>query len=275
MVAERPFRSRLDVDEALLRRLVVEAVASAQCISDAMTSRANLLVHLLESERQETSSSPQSLRDDRFDVTPAQRSDSGCTFSGDRGEQIVDVTVPQDAIEDCNKDQLFNTDARIEAVEKSISELHESVINNAAETELLKLAVNRLHETLSKGFREGHKTVDVSVVRQRQVPTIQTVQKAAEAPQVQFLDRVPDIPVATQLVEVPKIVSQDKIPQRTAEQVMDIPVPHVVEEIIEAFEVFDRNGNGFISAADLRHVMTNLGEKAQRRNLVSDGQEDE
>ncbi|OLQ16815.1 EF-hand domain pair family protein [Cryptosporidium hominis] len=33
------------------------------------------------------------------------------------------------------------------------------------------------------------------------------------------------------------------------------------DELIEAFKVFDRDGNGFISAAELRHVMTNLGEK--------------
>merc|ERR1739845_21182 len=33
------------------------------------------------------------------------------------------------------------------------------------------------------------------------------------------------------------------------------------EELIEAFKVFDRDANGFISAAELRHVMTNLGEK--------------
>merc|ERR1719361_684847 len=33
------------------------------------------------------------------------------------------------------------------------------------------------------------------------------------------------------------------------------------EEIKEAFKVFDKDGNGYISAAELRHVMTNLGEK--------------
>ncbi|CAF4452962.1 unnamed protein product, partial [Didymodactylos carnosus] len=32
-------------------------------------------------------------------------------------------------------------------------------------------------------------------------------------------------------------------------------------EIREALRVFDKNGNGFISAAELRHVMTNSGEK--------------
>ena len=33
------------------------------------------------------------------------------------------------------------------------------------------------------------------------------------------------------------------------------------EELQEAFKVFDKDGNGTISAAELRHVMTNLGEK--------------
>merc|ERR1739848_947902 len=33
------------------------------------------------------------------------------------------------------------------------------------------------------------------------------------------------------------------------------------EELKEAFRFFDKDGNGFISAAELRHIMTNLGEK--------------
>ena len=86
MVQERPSRSTLDVAvEALLRQLAVEIISVAQTISDAMTSRGDLLASLLQSERQETSSSPQSLNDDCFGSTPAQRRDSGCTWSRDTG----------------------------------------------------------------------------------------------------------------------------------------------------------------------------------------------
>ena len=36
------------------------------------------------------------------------------------------------------------------------------------------------------------------------------------------------------------------------------------EEMLEAFRVFDKDGNGFISADELSHVMTTLGEKLTR-----------
>jgi len=32
-------------------------------------------------------------------------------------------------------------------------------------------------------------------------------------------------------------------------------------EILESFKVFDKDGKGFLAAAELRHIMTNMGEK--------------
>lgn len=37
--------------------------------------------------------------------------------------------------------------------------------------------------------------------------------------------------------------------------------PWVVEEFIRGFQVFDKEGNGFIGAGELRYVLTQLGEK--------------
>ena len=31
-------------------------------------------------------------------------------------------------------------------------------------------------------------------------------------------------------------------------------------EILESFKVFDKDGKGFLAAAELRHIMTNMGE---------------
>jgi calmodulin len=51
------------------------------------------------------------------------------------------------------------------------------------------------------------------------------------------------------------------------------------EELIEAFRMFDRSGSGFVSSAQLRHVMTYLGENLTNeeleemiRDLDDDGQ---
>ena len=40
-----------------------------------------------------------------------------------------------------------------------------------------------------------------------------------------------------------------------------MPTSSLIQRLIRSFRVFDKDGNGYISAAELRHVMTNLGEK--------------
>ena len=47
---------------------------------------------------------------------------------------------------------------------------------------------------------------------------------------------------AEQLVDVPKIVSPDRIQQRTLEQTSDIPVPQVVAKLVEVFTHFSQDG---------------------------------
>lgn len=50
----------------------------------------------------------------------------------------------------------------------------------------------------------------------------------------------------------------------------------VVEDFIEGFRVFDKDQNGTIHSADLRHLLTNLGERLteEEANELLQGQED-
>ena len=46
------------------------------------------------------------------------------------------------------------------------------------------------------------------------------------------------------------------------------------EEFLEAFKVFDKDGDGFISAAELRHIMTNLEEKLTDDEMIREADVD-
>ena len=124
---------------------------------------------------------------------------------------------------------------------------HENSTVRGKVAELLRLNASALEDAqfnlkeyvdCTKG-ELNNETIDMPVVRQGRVPTIQPVQKTVEVPQVQFLDRMIDVPIEE--TKIPMIESQDKIPQRTAEQVMDIPVPQVTEESIEIFNVLSQD----------------------------------
>merc|ERR1712032_363258 len=43
--------------------------------------------------------------------------------------------------------------------------------------------------------------------------------------------------VVEEIVEIAKIISQERVQQRTVEQVVDVPVPQVVEEIVEIAKI--------------------------------------
>ncbi|KAK8761915.1 uncharacterized protein LOC144123396 [Amblyomma americanum] len=47
----------------------------------------------------------------------------------------------------------------------------------------------------------------------------------------------------------------------------EVRLEDVDEEIREAFKVFDRNGDGYVSVAELRHVMTTMGEKLSHEEV--------
>ena len=53
---------------------------------------------------------------------------------------------------------------------------------------------------------------------------------------------VPVTLIAEQLVEVPKFVSQDRIQQRTLQQISDTPVPQVMEKLVEVFTHSSHDG---------------------------------
>merc|ERR1712206_18087 len=76
------------------------------------------------------------------------------------------------------------------------------------------------------------RVVDVPVERQRHVPMIQTVQKFVDVPQIQYVERVVDVPVQRE-VQVPVIMKVKKpiiVPIiETLEKIVDVPVVKQVE----------------------------------------------
>merc|ERR1739838_126425 len=86
------------------------------------------------------------------------------------------------------------------------------------------------------GVKQRHvpaiQKVQKTVVQQRQVPSIQKVQRTVEVPQVQYIDKVVDVPVVKQrhVPSVQKVQKPVTVPViETVEKVVDVPVIKQVE----------------------------------------------
>ena len=88
--------------------------------------------------------------------------------------------------------------------------------------------------------------LDVPVVIQSLVPTIQIVVETGEMPQTQHIDKViellvgsrqqgPAIQTLSQAVDIgqAQYIPQERVQQRTVEQIIDVLVPPAVDEIVE------------------------------------------
>ena len=74
--------------------------------------------------------------------------------------------------------------------------------------------------------------VDVPVMMEGHIPTLQLVQKTVEVPQVQFHDRVVDVPIAMQRQVPYPSMPREPIQEFIVEK-SEVPVPRVMEEIPE------------------------------------------
>ena len=73
-------------------------------------------------------------------------------------------------------------------------------------------------------------------------------------------------PTNTELQEMISEVDKDNSGKIEFNEFLDLFArkmkdPDTEEDLIEAFKIFDKDGSGNISASELRHVMTTLGEK--------------
>ena len=101
-------------------------------------------------------------------------------------------------------------------------------------------------------WRRGQIPIDQIVQKTVEIPQLDVVEKIVETSETQTFqgtqtfvsfnttEQTLDVPVP-EMIELPTIVSQDRIQQRPLEQIVDTPVPQIVEELAEASKVFSQD----------------------------------
>ena len=94
--------------------------------------------------------------------------------------------------------------------------------------------IQELQQTLeAPHVQDIDEIVDVPVVLQRQVLISQTVQRMVEVPQVQFFDRLVDVPVAMQRQVPCPLMPRERIQEHIDEEIIEVTGSRVMEKIIE------------------------------------------
>lgn len=80
-------------------------------------------------------------------------------------------------------------------------------------------------------------------------------------------------PTESELREMIREVDEDdsgtiEFPEFLTMMVRKVKAPDTQDELVNAFRVFDYEENGFISAQQLCHVMTNIGEKLSQAEIT-------
>ena len=98
---------------------------------------------------------------------------------------------------------------------------------------MMNLGEKLIDEEVDEMIREAD--VDVPVMMEGHIPTIQPVQKTVEVPKVQFHDRVVDVPVAMQRQVTYPSMPRERIQEFSVAK-SDVPFPRVKDEIPEALK---------------------------------------
>ena len=127
---------------------------------------------------------------------------------------------------------IFNSDTSFDTYDKTVSTDFLQMSPLASEQALRQRALSVLRDAMNK-------VVDDPVV---QIPQAHVAEKTVEITQLDVVEKI---------VETPEIQTghgiQDRIQQRTVEQIVDVPVQQVVEEQAEASKVFSQTELNSIS----------------------------
>ena len=183
MVAERQFRSTLDVAVEALQELAVDimSVARTRHVCSAVEMMEDWVTDVENIATQRFETLAHEMKMTKVRLTELKDLKSQLRFD----------------ILDNDKDQLSNTDGRIEAVEKSISELDESVA----------------HTVLQEGIQE------------------RIVGEIMDVPIPQVMEKT---------IEVAKHIPQERMHSYTVEEIVDMAVPRIRKETGEVIQLFPR-----------------------------------